>query len=224
MTNIEQIYAQIYKFIPLAISLVGFIAGMVNILKKRAPFFFTMIIFAVGCFTIEQVSLTVNTICGVYNDVWIGLLGVFGCNLFLLSANYETFDKIVDGSELTFLKKLLLFLIPVIIMIFVILIFFIWKDRNMLCAIVFAFIYIPAIPTSYYNVKYLFLADYDINFLKAIKECNIMSLIFIFVSGIYLFIEASGFVPGIVIGTVLHALTVLGLALVAIKGIRQWKN
>lgn len=223
MTVTEQIYALIYEIVPLGISLVGFMIGLVTILKKKAPYYFTLIIFAVGCFVIEQVSLTVNTVCGIYDDVWIGALGVFGCNLFLLSANYGALDKVVDESGLPFGKKMLSLVAPVILAASAISIFLIWKNRNMMCAVVFAFLLVPAIPASYYNVKHLLLPEDDLGLLKAIKDCDIMSLIFIFMSVIYLFIEATGSVPGIVITAILHALSVLGLALAAAKGVRQWK-
>ncbi len=223
MTATEQIYALIYELVPLTLSLVGFIIGMVNILKKKAPYFFTLIVFAVGCFVIEQVSLAVNTVCEVYDDVWVGSLGVLGCNLFLLSANYGALDKVVDETGLSGGKKLLSLIAPAALTIATVMIFLIWMDRDMLSAVVFTLILIPAIPTSYYNVKHLLLPEDDIGLLKAVKGCDIMSLVFFLMSVIYLFVITSDSILGIVIAAVLLALPVLGLALAAVKGVRRWK-
>lgn len=224
MAATEQIYALIYELVPLTLSLIGFIIGMVNILKKKAPYFFTLIIFAVGCFVIEQVSLAVNTVCGIYDDVWVGALGVFGCNLFLLSANHGALDKVVAESGLPIGKRLLSLVVPAVLAASSAAIFFMWKDRNMMGAVVFTLILIPAIPASYYNVKHLLLPEDDIGLLKAVKGCDIMSLIFFFMSVIYLFVITSDSILGIVIAAVLHALPVLGLALAAVKGVKQWKT
>ena len=146
MTATEQIYALIYELVPLTISLIGFIIGMVNILKKKAPYFFTLIIFAVGCFVIEQVSLAVNTVCEIYDTIWVGALGVFGCILFLLSANYGALDKVVDETGLTSGKKFLSLIAPTVLTVITVITFFIWKDRDMLSAVVLTLIMIPAIP------------------------------------------------------------------------------
>lgn len=223
MTVTEQIYVLIYELVPLTLSLIGFIIGMVNILKKKAPYFFTLIIFAVGCFVIEQASLAVNTVCEIYDTIWIGVLGVFGCNLFLLSANYGALDKVVDETGLSGGKKLLSLIAPAALTIATVMIFLIWMDRDMLSAVVFTLILIPAIPTSYYNVKHLLLPEDDIGLLKAIKGCDMMSLVFFFMSVVHLFVIMTDSIPGIVIAEVLLALSVLGLALTAVKGVRQWK-
>ena len=223
MTAAEQIYALIYELVPLTISLIGFIIGMVNILKKKAPYFFTLIIFAVGCFVIEQVSLAVNTVCEIYDTIWVGALGVFGCNLFLLSANYGALDKVIDETGLTSNKKFLSLIAPTVLTVITVITFFIWKDRDMLSAVVLTLIMIPAIPASYYNIKHLLLPEDDLGLLKAIKGCDIMSLVFFFMAVVHLFAITIDSIPGIVIAEVLLALSVLGLALAAVKGVRQWK-
>lgn len=223
MTATQQIYALIFELVPLAISLAGFIIGIVNILKKKAPYFFTLIIFAVGCFVIEQVSLAVNTVCGIYDDVWVGALGVFGCNLFLLSANYGALDKVVDETGLPVYKKLLSLVAPIILVASAISIFLIWKDSNMMCAVVFSLLLVPAIPASYYNSKHLLIKEDDIGLLKVTKGCNVMSLVFFSSSIIYLFVEATESIPWLIITAVLHALSVLGLSLAAVKGVKQWE-
>ncbi len=223
MTTTEQIYALTYEIVPLSISLIGFIIGMVNILKKKAPFYFTLIVLAVGCFVLEQVSLAVNTVCEVYDDVWVGSLGVLGCNLFLLSANYGALDKVVDETGLSGGKKLLSLIAPAALTIATVIIFFIWKDRDMLSAVVFTLILVPAIPTSYYNVKHLLLPADDLGLLKAVKRCDIMSLIFFIMAVIYLYIIQFDAIPPIIIAAILLASTILGIALAAVKGVRQWK-
>lgn len=223
MTVAEQIYSFVFVPLVLSISLVGFIIGIVNVLKKKAPYFFTLIVFAVGCFVIEQLSLGVNTICGFYDDVWVGVFGVFGCNLFLLSANIGALDKVVDETGLPLGKRLLALTAPAFLTVSAILIFLIWKDNNMMCAVVFALLLLPAIPATYYNIKHLLLPEDELGLLKVTKGSNVASLIFMLFGAVYLFIESTGSVVGIAVASILQALTALGLALSAAKGVKQWE-
>lgn len=223
MSSTDQIYALIYELIPLSISLIGFIICAAAVFKKKTQYFFTLIVFAVGCFVGEQVSLAVNTWCEVYDDVWVGSLGVFGTNLFLLSANYGALDKVVDETKLQTSKKLLSLIVPIILMISVVLIFLEWKNKDMLCAIVFALILIPAIPASYYNVKHLLLPQDELGILKATKSCNIMSLVFFFAEVVYLFVVSRASVIYIVVAAILLSLTSLGLSFSVVKGVKSWK-
>lgn len=216
------VYA-IFGLIPMLITLLGVALGVVNILKRNTMFFFNIIICAVGCFAIEQLSLVINIWCGIMDDVWVGALGVFACNFFLLSANYGVIDTIVDENEFPTSKKILAMVVPIILGITTIAIFFLWKDYSLFSAIVFSVLIIPAIPASYLNVKHLLLEMDAMGILKATRPCDIMSLVVYFMTVVYLFAVTFLTSLGIGIAAIALAVSLLGLALAAVKGMKIWE-
>ena len=97
----------IYGLISFLTASFAFGYGAIRLFKKRKPMYLQLLVCASGCFALEQLSYIVNLWCGVTAVVSIGMFGIFGCNFFLLSANFGTLDKIVDeskGFDMTFIQ------------------------------------------------------------------------------------------------------------------------
>ena len=82
-----------------AFSVAAFVYGVLHILRKNAPNYFKLYVFAVGCYMLEELWFIVffflanSTYDGI---VTVRLFGVFGCLCFMLSSNANEFDKLVD--------------------------------------------------------------------------------------------------------------------------------
>lgn len=215
--------ALVFGIISLFITMLGVVIGIVNIVKKKTMFFFTLIICAVACFAIEQLSMVVNLWCGILDDIWVGALGVFAGNFFLLSANYGEIDSVVSEHELPGHKRLAAFLAPVILVITIIAVFVSWKDYDLLSAVVLSILLVPAVPASYYNVKHLLLDMDTLGILKATRPCDVASLLFYLMIIIYLCTLT--FLPTIFveIAAIAVSLSMLLLAFAVVRGIKSWE-
>ena len=212
----------IFGLISFLIAGFAFGYGAAKLFKKKKPMYLQLLVCAAGCFAIQQLSYTVNIWCQVTETVSIGMLGIFGCNFFLLSANFGTLDKVVDDGRDSGKARAVSVIAPVIMAILVIVAFFTWKDRDMFCAVMWLVMLIPALPASYFNLKHILLPMDPFEFLRATKPCNIAALVFYFVTAAYVICSASqnSTVSGVV--SVAMSLSVLGLSLCAVKGAEKW--
>ena len=163
----------IFGLISFLIAGFAFGYGAVKLFKKKKPMYLQLLVCAAGCFAIQQLSYTVNIWCQVTETVSIGMLGIFGCNFFLLSANFGTLDKVVDDGRDSGKARAVSVIAPVIMAILVIVAFFTWKDKDMFCAVMWLVMLIPALPASYFNLKHILLPMDSFGFLRATKPCNI---------------------------------------------------
>lgn len=212
----------IFVLISFVIAAFAFGLGAVKLFHKETPFYFKLIVFAVGCFALEQFSLLINAWCGIADDIWVGTFGVFGCNFFMFTANYSSLDKMVDhgnGKK----ARIIALVAPVIVAAAAVGVFLMWKNVNMLNGAVYAFLLLPAIPASYLSLKHLLLPPDEKGYLKATRLCNITALLFYAVMAASVYIEALASVTAIGIILIALAVTSLLLVLAAIKGAKTWE-
>ncbi len=214
----------IFELISFSISLFAFIFGAKKLFVKKKPLYFQLFVCVAGCFAIEQFSSVIATWCNVINSGFgIGMLGIFGCDSFLLSANFGTIDKIVDdGKTVKKSVKLISFIAPIIILILMAVTFIAWKDKSMFCAVMWIIMFIPSLFGSYFNVKHMIMPLDDFGVLKATKPCNISAILFYLI--VFSFVICSGFslVEITYMSSILASLSVLGLVIASIKGAKQW--
>ena len=212
----------IFGLVSLLIAAFAFGFGAVRLFKKKKPLYLQLLVCASGCFAIQQLSYIVNLWCNASETVSVGLLGIFGCNFFLLSANYGTLDKIVDDGSGSKKARITAIIAPVIMAALTAAAFTVWKDRDMFCAAVWILMLIPALPASYYNLKHILLPTDPFGFLLATRPCNIAAFIFYIITAAYAI--CSAFSDGMVSGalSVLMSLSVLSLTLCAVRGAKRW--
>ncbi len=212
----------IFALVSFLIAAFAFGFGAYKLFRKKKPLYFQLFICAAGCFALKQLSTVINLWCDVSQDVSIGMLGIFGCNFFLLSANYGTLDKIVDDGKDSKKAKIMALIAPVIMAIFTVFAFLSWKDRDMFCAIVWIIMLLPSLLASYFNLKHILLPMDPFEFLRATKPCNIASLCFYTITATYVITLAiaNSLISGIL--SILMSLSVLGLTIGAVKGLNKW--
>lgn len=196
--------------------------GAAKLFKKKKPLYLQILVCAAGCLAIQQLSCVVNLWCHVTEAVGIGMFGIFGCNFFLLSANFGTLDKIVDDGKDSAKARAVALIAPVVTAALAVAAFLSWKDRDMFCAVMWLVMLIPALPASYFNLKHILLPMDPFAFLRATKPCNIAALVFYALTAAYVIGSAasSGVVAGVL--SLLMTLSVLALSLCAVRGAKTW--
>ena len=212
----------IFALASFLIAVFAFGFGAVKLFKKKKPLYLQIVVCAAGCFALRQLSEAINFWCGVTAAVCTGMFGIFGSNFFLLSANFGTLDKIVDDGKDSKKARAAAVLAPVITALLAIFAFFAWKDKDLFCAVMWLVMLLPALPASYFNLKHILLPIDPFEFLRATRPCNIAALVFYIVTAAYVICAASAGSSVCGVLSVLMALSMLAIALCAVKGAKRW--
>ena len=213
----------IYGIVSFVVAAAAFWLGAIKLFGTKSPLYMKLLVCAAGCFMLEQQLLLINLWCGVKEMFSIGMLGILGCNCFLLSANYGTLDKVVDdGSKQNRTAKLLAVIASVVVAIACINVFIAWKDKDIICAVMWVLMLLPAIPASYFNLKHILLPADDFGFLRATRFCNISALVLYIVMAAFAACSASESSRLVGIFSCLMSLAVLGITISAIRGAKKW--
>ena len=201
---------------------VAFGFGAARLFRRKIPMYLQLPVCAAGCFAVQQLSHLVNLWCNVTAAVSIGMFGIFGCNFFLLSANFGTLDRIVDDGKDSRRARRRAFIAPAAMAALDAAAFLSWKDRDLFCAVMWLAMLCPALPASYFDLKHILLPMDPFGFLRATKPCNIAALAFYPVTAAY--VICSAFAESAVIGlhAILMSLAVLALSICAVKGAKIW--
>ena len=196
--------------------------GAAKLFKKKKPMYLQILVCAAGCFAIQQLSYTVNIWCGVTEAVSIGMLGIFGCNFFLLSANFGTLDRVVDDGKGSVKARVGALVAPAVMAVLTAAAFFSWKDKDLFYAVLCLVKLLPALPASYFNLKHILLPMDPFEILRATRPCNIAALVFYALTAAYEIFSAGAedTVSGIL--SVAMSVSVLALSLCAVKGAKKW--
>ena len=209
----------------LLISAFAFGMGAGKLFKKGTPLYWQLYICAAGCFALRQLSETVNFLCGLRGNISVGMLGIFGCNFFLLSANYGTLDKVVDdGGAENKPARLYALAAPVIMAALIALVFFTWRKNDPVCGTLWFLMLLPMLPASYFNMKHLLLPLDAFELLRATRPCNLASLGFYLLSALYGLLCALGNTALAGVTSVMLSVLMLFLVSAAIRGAKKWKT
>ena len=213
----------IYGVASFVVAAAAFWLGAIKLFGTKKPLYMKLLVCAAGCFMLEQQLLLINLWCGVKEMFSIGMLGILGCNCFLLSANYGTLDKVVDdGSKKNKMAKLIAGIAPIAVAILCFNVFLVWKDKDIICAVMWLLMLLPAVPASYFNLKHILLPVDDLGILKATQFCNISALALYIVMSAFAACSASYNSRPVGILSCLMSLAVLGVTVSAIRGAKKW--
>ena len=213
----------IFNLIAFLIALFAFIFGAVKLFKPKKPLYFKLLICSVGCYALAQLSGLVYLWCDMINGVWTWMLGIFGCGMFLVSANYGAYDSLVDDG--TFLKaRREALAAPLVFIIMIIVIALLWRKTSIFKAIMLVVMLGPSVPASYFSLKHLLLPMDDFGLLKGTRSCDILQLAFFsaaLINAVLLYFSA-GIAEGIIELFISIVLCLLTFA--AIKGETIWRT
>ena len=208
-------------------SVAAFIYGALHILRKNAPDYFKLYVFAAGCYMLEELWFIVyfflanSTYDGI---VTVRLFGVFGCLCFMLSSNANEFDKLVDERN-NKKVKILSFSAPLLLLVMYGVFLLLCGDKMSAAEKTLGFLSIsPAIAASYFSLKHLLLPEDPMGFLKTTKGINILLLVFYTANSAYPL--ALLFLPETIIDCydLLISVMLFGLMILCRRGAERWKQ
>ena len=204
-------------------ALVALIYGIYMLIAKKFPLFFQLSVLAVACLMLGYVFDICDYIVNaeLEEEYFIGYLGSVGSFLFLLSASVGYMDGIIDDGSLGFKKhKFIALIAPVLLAVR-------WipnilSDATMATKVVYSILWVPAMCSSYFNLKHAIIPDMDFGFVKAIRPYNIAALSFTFLQLIHLTLwNFCDWIPLTISGIVFGASCIV-MVVMAGKGVEKW--
>lgn len=214
----------LFEGIAFGISIIAFIYGLLKVYTQKAPFYFKMIISAVGCYALEELWVIVDAVCNIEsNFLSVRLIGVFGCFCTFLTANGKGIDKIVDdGVKKNKPAKMIAFIAPVaFVALFCLYTIMAIKSVTISYIIIPFIMFLPLILDSYYELKYLIIPNDDLELVKAIRPIAALILFEYIISFSYLFIQSEIFE---LCADVLSAIVMAVIVILSEKGAKRWKT
>ena len=168
----------IAELVPLLATVFSLIYGLKFFFRKGKPLCLQSLTMAMASHALGSIyhlcqTLTTENLVEGFTPAYLGHIGFF---LFIITASYGQLDRIVDdGSSKMRPARLIALSAPVC----AILLYSpnaLIEDVPMATKIVYAFVWIPAIISVYFNLKHALVPDLDFGFIKAIKPYNIFVL------------------------------------------------
>ncbi len=210
-----------------AVSVISFWYGAYRLFRKETPKYFRLYVCAAGCYMLEELWVIVNSLLG--NGAADGLLtvrlfGFFGCLCFMLSANANEFDKLVDERKDQRARRLAHIAPAVLIVLYALYAFSPVNTRSAASETLGLVSISPALPAAYFSLKHLLLPEDEMGFLASTKKIDIAALIFYAANYAYPLISLylSGKVMGLV--DLLLAVMLFIVIILCRKGAVKWKT
>lgn len=211
------------NLIAFLIALCAFIYGAVRMFKPKKPLYFKMLIWSVGCYALSLLSGIVYLWCHMATEVWTWVFGIFGCEMFLLSANYGAFDSLVDDGS--FLKaRYQALAAPLVIIMMMLVMAAVWWEDGISTVAIFAIMLGPSVPASYFSLKHLLLPMDDFGLLRGTRQCDIIQLAFLVLALIYAVMMYYSSGPATCALEILISIILCLLTFEAIRGEKAWKT
>lgn len=152
---------------------------------------------------------------------FIGYLGSIGSFLFLLTASVGYMDGLVDDRSPQIRKYRYIALIGPVIAA-ALLIPNVLSDTTTTTKVVYSILWIPAMFSSYFNLKHAIVPDMGFGFIKAIRPFNVAALSFTFLQLIHLTLwNYCGWIPLLFSGIIFGASCIV-MIVMADKGVKKW--
>jgi hypothetical protein len=118
-------------------------------------------------------TLTNASIVDGFTPAYLGRIGFF---LFILTASYGQLDKIVDDGSSQMRPARWIALLAPLLAILLYIPNVLPSDIPTPTKVVYAFVWLPAIISVYFNLKHAIIPDLDFGFIKAFKPYNVFVL------------------------------------------------
>lgn len=217
----------VFEIISVTVSIIAFLFGAFTLLKKDTHLYFKLNVCAVGCYALEEVWVLVNTFFGENeNMISIRLIALFGCLCFFYSASASCLDEIVDTDKKANKTARIAGIIMPAILLGIYADFAVFSESTTTFVKILIFTaMLPAIVSSYFNLKYLMMKKSSNKYLSAIKPLNAVILIFFIVMFIYMVPQVTR--SGLIKLEILDAVSACIFALIiilSVRGAKKWKT
>ena len=202
----------------------GFIYGSVRFFKPKKAVYPQMITLAVGCMAFGKLYQVVRIFTGgnIFGEFQLGVLGVIGSLMFLFSANFGAMDRIADDKSKAFRKyRITAFAAPCVAAILYALFVF-STDLPIMAQIVSAVTAALAMHAGYFHLKHLIFPDVDYGVIKCLRPYNLSALIYTFLCLAEMIVIGTGNEVCVLIVDVFMGIILIGIIILAQRGIKKW--
>lgn len=205
------------------LALVAVIYGIHMMMSKKLPLCFQLSVASVACLMLGYIF----DICDYFVNGFlaegyiIGYLGSIGSFLFLLTSSIGYMDGIMDDGSPKMIKCRYIALVAPAILI-ALWCFNMIANVPIMTKIVYSILWIPAIFSSYFNLKHIIIPDMGFGFVKAIRPFNASALAFTFLQLIHLTVwNYCGWLPLVISGTI-FGVSCIVMVVMSNKGVTKW--
>ena len=202
---------------------IGLIYGLYVLITKKLPLYFVLSMCAVLCLMLGYIfDICDYIVNGVLAEGYlIGYLGSTGSFLFLLTASIGYMDGLLDdGSPPMKRCRYIALIAPVIVILLWVISML--ADVPMGTKIAYTILWIPAIFSTYFNLKHAIIPDMGFGFVKAIRPFNVAALSFAFLQLIHLTLwNYCGWIPLLISGIIFGSSCIVMIVMTD-KGVKQW--
>ena len=178
MDDVNLLFIWIAEITPLIATLFSLFYGLKHFFKKGKPLFLQSLTMAMASHTLGSIyhlcqTLTSDTVVEGFTPAYLGRIGFF---LFIITASYGQLDRIVDDGSTYMRRARLLALIAPLCAALLYIPNAIIEEVHVSTKIVYAFVWIPATVSVYFNLKHAIIPDMDFGFIKAIRPYNVLAV------------------------------------------------
>lgn len=205
------------------LALVAVIYGLRMMMSKKLPLYFQLCVASVACLMLGYIfDICDYFVNGFLTEGYIiGYLGSIGSFLFLLTASIGYMDGIMDDGSPKMIKcRYIALIAPAIAIV-------LWgvnmaADAHMMTKVIYSVLWIPAMFSSYFNLKHIIIPDMGFGFVKAIRPFNASALAFTFLQLIHLTIwNYCGWLPLLISG-IIFGVSCIVMVITSNKGVVKW--
>lgn len=205
------------------LSAIALVYGIYMVITKKLPLYFQLSMASVACLLLGYMfDICDYFVHGFREDRYlIGYLGSIGSFLFLLTASLGYMDGIIDDGTPEIKKCRYIALIgPVLTVAF--LVINIFADGSVATKVVYSFLWIPAMFSSYFNLKHAIIPDMGFGFVSAIRPFNIAAVSFTFLQLIHLTLRnCCDWIP-LMISGIFFGSSCIVMVIMADRGVKKW--
>ena len=202
---------------------VALIYGLYMVITRKLPLYFQLSMASVACLWLGYIfDICDYIVNGVREtEYMIGYLGSIGSFLFLLTASIGYMDGILDDGTRGIKKCRYIALVAPLLAI-VLLVPNLLAQIPTVTKVVYSILWVPAIFSTYYNLKHALIPDMGFGFVKAIRPFNITALLFTFLQLIHLTLwNYCDWIPLVASGVV-FGISCVVMVIMADKGVKKW--
>ena len=204
-------------------SVAAFIYGIKMIISKKPPLYFQLIVCSVACYVLGYLfDICEYFVTGVLSGGYlIGYLGTIGCFLFLLTAGFGYMDGIMDDRTAN-MKNCRYIALAAPVICLMLLVPNLLAEIPIITKIAYLLLWIPAVFSSYFNLKHAIVPDLGFGFVIAIRPFNIAALSFTFLQLIHLTLWNFGSWEILLFSGILLGSSCVVMMVMADRGVKKW--
>ena len=224
MEKIELLCVWIAELVPLTATLISLIYGLRHFFKRGKPIFLQSLTMAMASHTLGSIyhlcqTMASDALVEGFTPAYLGRIGFF---LFILTASYGQFDRIVDDGSVKMRPARLVALAAPLAAVLLYLPNAMLEGVATATKVVYGLVWISAAFSMYFNLKHAVIPDLDFGFIKSLKTYNVLVLMLSFSELLALTAWNYYFATQLAVTAVVFAVLCIATMIAAKKGVEKW--